>query len=186
LFFRQISAKSGNVGLTEDENEKGTIWTITAYDANDYPTYNSYSSWQKEGKVYFLNNQDFNYGLRNLFIRSNVVNALSLHPIFIHKQTLLMAIRATNVDSNQSNYSNWYGLENNELSAKLSDPSCCWKLLPAPANDIKSTTKPTNIVKTKYFSLDGIHSKNPTKKGIYIRQDQLSDGSIQQKKIAIQ
>lgn len=186
MFFRQISVKSGNVGLTENENESGTIWTFTAHDASEYPTYSSYSSWQNEGKVYFINNQDFNYGLRNLFIRSNVVNALSLHPIFIHKQTLLMAIRATNVDSNQSNYDSWYGLDNGVLSPKLSEPSCCWQLIPAPASAIHSTTKPTNIVQTKYYSLDGIHLNHLTKKGIYIRQDQLSDGTIQQKKITIQ
>ena len=117
LFLRQISAKSGHLELTEDNDQDGTIWTFIAHDANEYPTYSSYQAWLKEGKVYYLNNKDFNYGLRNLFIRSNVVNALSLHPVYIHRLSKLLAIRATNIDSQLNNYNNWYGIEDVNLSA---------------------------------------------------------------------
>lgn len=186
VFLRQVSAKSGNLELTEDNNQEGSIWTFTAHEANEYPTYSSYSAWLNEGKVYFLNNRDFNYGLRNLFIRSNVVNALSLHPVFMHQQTKLLAIRATNVDSQTSNYDNWYGVEDGKLSARLTSPSCCWQLQPAPTNAIQSARSIDSIIKTKYFSIDGIRANTPTKKGIYIRQDQHADGSVKQVKTVVE
>ena len=185
-FLRQVSVKSGHLELTEDNQQSGTIWTITGYNANDYPKYSSHSAWLNDGKVYFFNNKDFNYGLRNLFIRSNTVNALSLHPVFIHRLTKLIAIRATNVDSQLSNYDNWYGVEDGTLSAKLTSPSCCWQLQPAPTNTIHSMNNTNPIIKTEYFTIDGIRSTHPTQKGIYIRQNQHSDGSVKQVKAIVQ
>ena len=186
LFLRQISAKSGHLELTEDNDQDGTIWTFIAHDANEYPTYSSYQAWLKEGKVYYLNNKDFNYGLRNLFIRSNVVNALSLHPVYIHRLSKLLAIRATNIDSQLNNYNNWYGIEDGNLSAKLTEPACCWQLQPAPVNAIYTPSNSNQIIKTEYITIDGIHYTIPNKKGIYIRQEQRSDGSVKQRKTIVQ
>ena len=186
LYFRQKTVQSANMELTEDANQQGTVWSISAYNAQDYPKYNTYSSWLNDGKVYFLNNRDFNYGLRNLFIRTNTVNALSLHPIFTHRLTHLIAIRATNIDSKTSNYDSWYGVENGSLTAKLSEPMCCWELLPAPANAIYPTSNHTNIIKTEYISIDGIHTSAPTRKGVFLRQKHWSDGTKQQDKVIIQ
>ena len=186
MFLRQISAKSGHLELTEDNDQDGTIWTFIAHDANEYPTYSSYQAWLKEGKVYYLNNKDFNYGLRNLFIRSNVVNALSLHPVYIHRLSKLLAIRATNIDSQLNNYNNWYGIEDGNLSAKLTEPACCWQLQPAPVNAIYTPSNSNQIIKTEYITIDGIHYTIPNKKGIYIRQEQRSDGSVKQRKTIVQ
>ena len=98
----------------------------------------------------------------------------------------LLAIRATNVDSQTSNYDNWYGVEDGKLSARLTSPSCCWQLQPAPTNAIQSARNIDSIIKTKYFSIDGIRANTPTKKGIYIRQDQHADGSVKQVKTVVE
>ena len=53
-------------------------------------------------------------------------------------------------------------------------------------NAIHSARSIDSIIKTKYFSIDGIRANTPTKKGIYIRQDQHADGSVKQVKTVVE
>lgn len=178
LYLRQISARSGNIGMTENKEETGTIWTITPYPATS-PTnsYNNSTVFINTGNVYYLNNREYNYGLRNLFIRTTNVNAQSLHPIFKHRSSGLYAIRATNIDSNQSNYASWYGIDNGNVSAKLEEMACCWQLEPAAISGISTRliSHPGND--SQCYTLSGNKVASTQKKGVYILRQREADGS---------
>ena len=179
LYLRQISARSGNIGLSENKEEKGTVWTITPYSATSpQNAYNNSDLFISTGNVYYLNNREYNYGLRNLFIRTTTVNAQSLHPIFKHQINGLYAIRATNIDSDQSNYNCWYGIDNGTVSAKVEDISCCWQLEPAPTDGISTHDTSTTATIIQYYSISGTKTDNTSRKGLYIIQQQKVDGTM--------
>lgn len=179
LYLRQISARSGNIGLSLDKEEKGTVWTITPYPATSpQNAYNNSDLFVTTGNVYYLNNREYNYGLRNLFIRTTTVNAQSLHPIYKHQNNGLYAIRASNIDSDQSNNSCWYGIDNGTVSAKIEDISCCWQLELAPTNGISTHDTSTTATNIQYYSISGTKTANTLRKGIYIIQQQKVDGTM--------
>jgi hypothetical protein len=186
LYLRQISARSGNIGLSENKEEKGTIWTITPYSATSpQNAYNNSDLFVTTGNIYYLNNREYNYGLRNLFIRTTTVNAQSLHPIYKHQTNGLYAIRATNIDSEQSNYSSWFGIDNGTVSAKVEDISCCWQLEPASTDGISTPHASYSTTDNLYYSISGAKVGNTLKKGVYIQQQQGADGSMLYKKRVI-
>ncbi len=186
LYLRQISARSGNIGLSLDKEEKGTVWTITPYPATSpQNAYNNSDLFVTTGNVYYLNNREYNYGLRNLFIRTTTVNAQSLHPIYKNQTNGLYAIRASNIDSDQSNYGSWYGIADGTVSAKLEDMSCCWQLEPAPTDGISTPHASYSTTDNQYYSISGARVGNTLKKGVYIQQQQGADGSMLRKKRVI-
>ena len=186
LYLRQISARSGNIGLSENKEEKGTIWTITPYPATSpLNAYNNSDLIVTTGNIYYLNNREYNYGLRNLFIRTTIVNAQSLHPIYKHQINGLYAIRATNIDSEQSNYSSWYGIDNGSVSAKVENISCYWQLELAPTDGISTHHATYSTADNQYYSISGARAGNILKKGVYIQQQQRADGSMLRKKRVI-
>lgn len=179
LYLRQISARSGNIGLSLDKEEKGTVWTITPYPATSpQNAYNNSDLFVTTGNVYYLNNREYNYGLRNLFIRTTTVNAQSLHPIYKHQNNGLYAIRASNIDSDQSNNSCWYVIDNGTVSAKIEGISCCWQLELAPTNGISTHDTSTTATNIQYYSISGTKTANTLRKGIYIIQQQKVDGTM--------
>ena len=186
MYLAQLSSRSGHVGLTDNKEETGTIWTVTPYPATSpLNTYSNNNVFITTGTVYHLNNIEYNYGLRNLFVRTLNVNAQSLHPIFKHQRTGLLAIRASNVDSSQSNYDSWYGMDNGTLSAKLEDISCCWMLTPAETNGITTHAARHADTPAQYFSISGMQMTSDLKSGIYIRVQKQTDGTVRKEKVVV-
>ena len=168
LYLQQKSETTRDVALTSDSEATGAVWKVTGYNAADYPMYNSIKAWEKEGRVYFLENKDFGFGIKNRFIKYSVVNTSSLHPIYLNKKTGLYAIRATNYDNTSSYNHCWYGVKLGEPDAEsFPDAQYCWFLEPCSTTGIEVVEPfPTNLNR-KVFDLQG----RPTmarQKGIYI------------------
>ena len=168
LYLQQKSETTRDVALTSDSEATGAVWKVTGYNAADYPMYNSIKAWEKEGRVYFLENKDFGFGIKNRFIKYSVVNTSSLHPIYLNKKTGLYAIRATNYDNTSSYNHCWYGVKLGAPDAEsFPDAQYCWFLEPCSTTGIEVVEPfPTNL-NHKVFDLQG----RPTmarQKGIYI------------------
>lgn len=181
------SDRTGDVALTADADAQGTIWTISGYDAADYPKYGSVKAWNQEGRVYFIRNIDFGNGIRNRFLRTTTVSAQGLHPIFLNRQTQLLAIRASNLDSDQNNLDGWYGLDDaSALSATLLQPAYCWQLQPA----VSGISSPFfqkgegRVVRTDYYTPSGVLVARPNGKGLFVCRQQLSDGAVRVVKVS--
>ena len=177
------SERTGDVALTADPEAKGAIWTITGHDVADYPKYGTMKAWQTEGKAYFIQNIDFGYAIRNSFLRTTTVNAQGLHPIFRNRQSQLLAIRASNLDSSQNYLDGWYGIDASDaLSATLHQPDYCWLLKPAVSGI--ATNKSSNVVRREYFLPSGIAVTKPFGKQIILCRQQLADGTVRVVKVA--
>ena len=181
------SDRTGDVALTADADAQGTIWTISGYDAADYPKYGSVKAWNQEGRVYFIRNIDFGNGIRNRFLRTTTINAQGLHPIFLNRQTQLLAIRASNLDSDQNNLDGWYGLDDaSALSATLLQPAYCWQLQPAVSgiNSPFLQKGEGRVVRTDYYTPSGVLVAHPNGKGLFVCRQQLSDGTVRVVKVS--
>lgn len=177
------SERTGDVALTADLDAKGAIWTITGHDVADYPKYGTMKAWQTEGKAYFIQNIDFGYAIRNSFLRTTTVNAQGLHPIFRNRQSQLLAIRASNLDSSQNYLDGWYGIDaSNALSATLHQPNYCWLLKPAVSGI--ATNNSSSVVRREYFLPSGIAITKPFGKQIILCRQQLADGTVRVVKVA--
>ena len=140
-YLQQTGSTSSSVKLNTDAMAEGTVWTITAYNAADYKKFGSYTSWLDEGTVYYLFNRDKKMDIRNLFLKGTGLNITTLHPIYRNSKNGLLAIRATNIDSDQSSFDRWYGLaEDGTLTATLTEPQYCWQLVPYTTVGINSPT----------------------------------------------
>lgn len=183
LYLKMNSDKSGDVSLTDSPEETGTIWTITAYKAEDYPKYLSYPAYQQNDTVYYLYNKDYGYGINTRFYRTSNINALSLHPIFINKSTDLMAIRATNVTGKNYNY--WYGMTDGSLVSNLESPQFSWSFIPLSTTAIQNAEyHNTSGTLVATYDLQGRKvNKNSPKHGIYIQQYVNQQGKTSLKKI---
>ena len=181
------SDRTGDVALTADADAQGTIWTISGYDAADYPKYGSVKAWNQEGRVYFIRNIDFGNGIRNRFLRTTTVSAQGLHPFFLNRQTQLLAIRASNLDSDQNNLDGWYGLDDaSALSATLLQPAYCWQLQPAVSgiNSPFLQKGVGRVVRTDYYTPSGVLVAHPDGKGLFVCRQQLSDGAVRVMKVS--
>ena len=131
LFLQQQSDRSAQVALTDDPAAQGVVWTISANDAADYPSYGSYKAWLKEGKVYQLYNRDYGFAIKNRFMKTSVLNASTLHPVYENLVTGLFAIRGSNLDSSSSDYDGWFGVDDEGLPTYSGkQPQYCWSLVP--------------------------------------------------------
>ena len=168
LYLQQKSETTRDVALTSDSEATGAVWKVTGYNAADYPMYNSIKAWEKEGRVYFLENKDFGFGIKNRFIKYSVVNTSSLHPIYLNKKTGLYAIRATNYDNTSSYNHCWYGVKLGAPDAEsFPDAQYCWFLEPCSTTGIEVVEPFSTNLNHKVFDLQG----RPTmarQKGIYI------------------
>ena len=168
LYLQQKSETTRDVALTSDSEATGAVWKVTGYNAADYLSYSSYKAWEKEGKVYFLENKDYGFGIKNYFGKSVDLNASTLHPIYLNKQTGLYAIRSTNLDNNSSSNNSWYGVTGDAPDAKsFAEAQYCWFLEPCDISGIEVVEPFESGLKHKVFDLQG----RPTmarKKGIYI------------------
>ncbi len=172
LYLQQQSDRSASVGLTADEAAKGIVWTITSYDATDYPSYGSTKSWLKEGKVYFLYNRDYEFAIRSKYMKTTSVNTSSLHPIYINLMSGLMAIRASNLNTDQSGQDCWYTVEDKTPIATSKTADYCWLLLPAETVGIQNQfSSGLTTSSPVYYDLQGRKILNP-RPGLYIRNHQ--------------
>lgn len=139
VYFQQAGSTSSSVGLSTDALAEGTVWTITAYNAADYKKFGTYTSWITEGTVYYLFNRDQEVSIRNHFLKGTGLNITTLHPIYRSTKNGLLAIRATNVNSDQGDFDGWYGLaDDGTLTSSLPEPQYCWQLVPYSTVGINS------------------------------------------------
>ena len=168
LYLQQKSETTRDVALTSDSEATGAVWKVTGYNAADYPSYSSYKAWEKEGKVYFLENKDYGFGIKNYFGKSVDLNASTLHPIYLNKQTGLYAIRSTNLDNNSSSNNCWYGVTGNAPDGEsFTEAQYCWYLEPCGTTGIKLVEPLKTVLNHKVFDLQG-RPTTARKKGIYI------------------
>ena len=171
LYLKQASDRTGDVAMTSVYGDDGAVWTLTGYQATDYLTYGSSRAWEKEGKVYYLENKKFGVGIRNRFIRTTSVTTQSLHPIYLNKVVGLMAIRGTNLDNNQTYNDCWYSVKGGEPSAESASPEYCWLLVPYSTTGIEQVTE-ADSRRSVVYNLQGCRVANSLQselpKGIYI------------------
>ena len=168
LYLQQKSETTRDVALTSDSEATGAVWKVTGYNAADYLSYSSYKAWEKEGKVYFLENKDYGFGIKNYFGKSVDLNASTLHPIYLNKQTGLYAIRSTNLDNNSSSNNCWYGVTGDAPDAKsFAEAQYCWFLEPCDVSGIEVVEPFATNLNHKVFDLQG-RPTTACKKGIYI------------------
>ena len=149
LYLQQVSTRTGHVGLTDDVQAEGIVWTVKGYEASAYKAYSSVPSWLKEGRVYSLYNRDREFYIRNRFTRTTALNASSLHPIYTDLRTGLMAIRSTNLDSSDVDYDGWYGVTDEAaLSYSGKQPQYCWLLVPYSTVGIRQMASESAAVRS--------------------------------------
>ena len=169
LYFYQKSEESGDVGITTDASTQGAIWTLTRYEAANYPKYSRYRAWQSTGSVYYLYNRDFEFGIRDRFNYVTRVNANSLHPILVDTNTGLLAIRATNLTSEKYQY--WYGADGTTPIPTQETPQFCWQFEePEPTGIQPTVNGQWPMVNENIYDLQGrrISTLSLLSPGIYI------------------
>ncbi|MBR1469786.1 MAG: glycoside hydrolase family 95 protein [Prevotella sp.] len=168
LYLKQASTKMGDMVMTTDFEQTGTVWQVTGYQAADYLTYGSSKAWEKEGKVYYLQNKEYGTGIKNRFMRTTAVNTTTLHPIYLNKVVNLFAIRSTNVDDSQSYNNCWYGVKEGEADATSTSPQYCWVLVPYTTSGIE-TVGYTDSRRNVIYNLQGNRmAASSLPKGVYI------------------
>lgn len=161
LYLQQITG--GDVMMTSDADKAGTIWKITGYNASDYII----GAWEKEGKIYYIENREFGYAIRNSFRRTKLLSASTLHPIFLNKRTGLLAIRSSNLD-NILNYNHcWYGVTAGIPDAEsFLTPEYCWLLESCKTSGLEDTLNQSKM-NTAIYDLQG-RQVYRCKQGIFI------------------
>lgn len=167
LYLQQLTERSGNVAMTADPAATGAVWTITGYQSANYPSYGTYKAWEKEGKVYYIRNKEFDYGIKNRYMRTTVVNTSTLHPIYLNKVKERFAIRSTNLDNSQNASDGWYAVTGGAPDATSTTPQYVWLLVPHNTTGIEVVEPFVMSTNRKIFDLQGRPSM-ARKKGIYI------------------
>lgn len=167
LYLQQLTERSGNVAMTADPAATGAVWTITGYQSANYPSYGTNKAWEKEGKVYYIRNKEFDYGIKNRYMRTTVVNTSTLHPIYLNKVKERFAIRSTNLDNSQNASDGWYAVTGGAPDATSTTPQYVWLLVPHNTTGIEVVEPFVMSKNRKIFDLQGRPSM-ARKKGIYI------------------
>ena len=170
------SATRGDVTLTEDPEETGTVWTFTAHDATEFSRYLTYPAWQSDGYVYHIINKEFNQCIISKFNYSTNTNAQTMHPVLTSQNTDLLAIRTTNIVSSTNSY--WYGMDEGTLSGAMNYPQFVWKLEPATTTAINNILQENNGNNHDAYDLQGRRvNLEAAPSGIYLAPIKKHDGT---------
>ncbi|MBR7043409.1 MAG: hypothetical protein IKI18_04455, partial [Prevotella sp.] len=111
--------------------------------------------------------KEFDYGIKNRYMRTTVVNTSTLHPIYLNKVKERFAIRSTNLDNSQNASDGWYAVTGGAPDATSTTPQYVWLLVPHNTTGIEVVEPFVMSTNRKIFDLQGRPSM-ARKKGIYI------------------